>query len=178
MRLLVVGRKVAEGKLKLLGHRLKNLVVRQHRNDVGVERPLLVVMAQLFQAVRLTRYENRNTFAAFLSVQPNRDVHLHFTADSLERKDEFVEAARQVGQVDQHRHDEQPLHHALVDILDVDALLGEIGRNPGHDALLVATDDCDDGRTRRLGHGFVASPVILDYSERGPCNAARTCAAG
>ncbi len=51
---------------------------------------------------------------------------------------------REVGEVDQHRHDEETLHDALLDVLDVGVAAGEVGGDAGDDALLVAPDDRDD----------------------------------
>jgi hypothetical protein len=39
-------------------------------------------------------------------------------------EDHLVERRTEVGQVDAHRHDEEALHHALLDVFDVDAAAG------------------------------------------------------
>src|SRR5207247_2439168 len=58
---------------------------------------------------------------------------------------QLVERDGEIGEVDEHRHDEESLHHALLDVLDVDVRGGEVGGDARHHALLVAADDGHDG---------------------------------
>ena len=62
------------------------------------------------------------------------------------KTDQFVQRQRGVRDVDQHVHKELAAHNALLDVLDVDFLLSEVGADPGDDALLVASEDADDGK--------------------------------
>ena len=49
-------------------------------------------------------------------------------------------------EIDQHVHEEKPADDALLDVLDVDAALGDIGRELGDDPLLVLAQNADDGQ--------------------------------
>src|SRR5262249_15559513 len=77
--------------------------------------------------------------------EAERRLHVHLVADLPETHYELVQGDRQVGDVDEHRHDEETLHHALLDVLDVDVAGREVRGDARHHALLIAADHGDDG---------------------------------
>ncbi len=116
------------------------------------EQPGGAVGDQLLQAMRLLAHQHGDALAVAGAVESDAHVHEHLFADALQPEDHLVERQGEVGQVDPHRHDEEALHHALLDVLDVDAAAGEVGGNPRDDAFLVSADDGDDGAVFFGGH--------------------------
>jgi hypothetical protein len=155
---LHVGRLVGRGRpakrnAGFFRDRLEVGMVREHDAEIRVELAVAARGQQRFEAVRLLRNEQRQPFLRAFAVQANGYVHLHFGADALQVEDQRVQVDVEVFQVDEHRHDEETLHHVLLDLFDVDAVLGEVGRNAGYDAFLVASENRYDGR---IGSGHRA----------------------
>jgi hypothetical protein len=67
-------------------------MVRQHRDEIRVERAFLVLARQLLETMRLARDENRDALSVLLSVQTHGDFHRQLGTDRLELEHELVEA--------------------------------------------------------------------------------------
>src|SRR5437899_7341041 len=121
-------------------------MIREDDDQVAVQSPGLALADQLLETVRLAGDERGHALALGRPAgQADRHLHVDLLADPAEPEDELVERGLEVGQVDEHRHDEETLHHALLDVLDVDVRGGEVGGDARDHALLVAADDRDDG---------------------------------
>src|SRR5204863_7786630 len=103
-----------------------------------------MVADERLEALRLLGHEDREALAVPTTREAHRDLDADLFADPLEAEDDLVERRRDVGQIDSHAHDEEPLDDALLDVLDVDVLAGEIRRDARDDPLLIAADDRDD----------------------------------
>src|SRR5450759_24227 len=68
------------------------------------------------------------------------DPQPHLIAKLLKHVADVLQVRRGLAQIDQHRHHEIALHHALADILDIDVALVQQPGDAGHDALFVLAD--------------------------------------
>src|SRR5262249_30888188 len=124
----------------------QHLVVGEHQGQLAVQLALVTVAHQLLQAVGLLGDQAGEALRlGGPAGEPQLHLHVDLAADLLEAVDQLVERAAQLGEVDQHGHDEEPLHDLLLDVLDVDVARGEIGGDAGDHALLVTADDGHDG---------------------------------
>src|SRR5262249_56202135 len=149
-------------------------MVREYRHQLAVQEAGVAIANQLIEAVRLLGDEHGDALALG---GPARQAQLHLHADLLadvpQTVDELVERAVQLGEVDQHGHDEEPLHDLLLDVLDVDVAGREERGDAGHHALLVAADDGHDGavapgHTADLTGGRGARPTPTTPPPRPP----------
>ena len=92
-------------------------------------------------------------FLPALAVQVDAHLHVDLLAQVEQAGDQLGQVDRQVLEVDQHVHDEEPADDALLDVLDVDAALGHVRGELRDDALLVFPQHADDGEDRLLRHG-------------------------
>ena len=137
--------------------RLEIGVVGENDHQIAAQEAGVAVAAELLEAVRLLGHQHAHALALRrLSAEAHRDLHADLVADLPEPDDQVVEGGVQVGQVDQHGHDEEPFHDPLLDVLDVGVARREVRRDPGDDPLLVTTDDRDDGEVAR-GHAATLS---------------------
>ena len=77
-------------------------------------------------------------------VEIDADVHLQLLAQFEQAGNQRGQIAGQIGQIDEHVHDEMPADDALLDVFDIDAALGHVRGELGNHAFLVLADDADD----------------------------------
>ena len=126
-------------------------VVRQHRGDVAGNQPRFVIRDQPRQAMVFAAAQQRHALGPPLAVQVDADLHVDATADVDQAGHQGRQVGREVGEVDEHVHDEQAADDALLDVLDVHAALGQVGGELRDGTFLVATEhgnDCEE-----LAHG-------------------------
>ena len=138
-----------ERNVVLLGKRAQGFVIRQNHDQLAVQDALVAIGDQALQAVRLATHQHGHPLRLLVAVQANGHIHVNLFADALEAQDQLIEIDTEVAQVHEHRHDEESLHHPLLDVFDVDVARRQVRRNPRHNALLVVPDDGDDCQVLR-----------------------------
>ena len=83
---------------------------------------------------------------AFFAVEVDADFHAHLAAEFEKAGDDVGEIGGDVLEVDQHIHDEEAADDALLDVLDVDAAFGDVGRELRDDAFLILAQNANDSQ--------------------------------
>ncbi len=135
------------GKRKIggFGGWLEVGVIGEDTDDVAVEFSGAEVGQELIEAVALFRDEQRDFLFAGFRVEMDFHLHVDLFSQVEQTGDDFGEAGRELFQIDEHVHDEEAANDALLDVLDIDAALGHVGRELRDDAFLVFSENADDG---------------------------------
>lgn len=140
-------RLVLKGNACFVGDRFEVGVVAEDADEfstliVGII--LLAVFKDLLEAVGFFGDEEGDAFGA-RAVQGDADLHLDGLAEFEQALNQFVERGVHFSKVDEHVHDELAMHDLLFDVENIDAALGEVGGEASDHALLILSDDGDDG---------------------------------